>query len=151
MTNTSATLKRMRTIELVKRSDGTFCPAHNSDYEIAKKVVPGDSITAKLSFPRNLKHHKKFFALIRYAYHHMSEEMQGKFPSEDALRLELTLQAGYWDKHYTIGGKEIVYPKSISFEKMDQVEFEKLYSAVLDVVIKWFVPEIDADELLNFM
>jgi len=151
LTNTSATLKRMRTIELVKRSDGTFCPAHNSDYELAKKVKAGDSITAKLSRPRSVGFHKRFFALIRYTFHHMSEGMQGKFPSEEALRLELIMQAGYWSTHYTLGGKETIYPQSISFEKMDQVEFEKLYSAVLDVVIKWFVPEIDADELLNFM
>ena len=141
----------MRKIELVKRSDGTYIPAHNSDYELSKKVKNGDSIEGSLSVPRSLGFHKKFFALVRYTFHHMSEDLQGKFPSEDALRLELTLQAGYWEKHYTIGGKEITYPKSISFAKMDQVEFEKLYSAVLDVVLKWFVRDIDENELLNFM
>ena len=141
----------MRRIELVKRSDGTFIPAHNSDYELAKKVQPGDSIEGKIGVHRSLGFHKKFFALIRYTYHHMSEQLQEALPSEDALRLELTLQAGYWDKHYTMGGKEIIYPKSISFASMDQVDFEKLYSAVLDVVLKWFVTDIDEDELLNFM
>lgn len=34
---------------------------------------------------------------------------------------------------------------------MDQVEFEQLYSATLDVIVKYFVPEIDDSELLNFM
>jgi hypothetical protein len=141
----------VKQIELIKRSDGTFCPAHNSDWELTKKVKDGESITAKLSFPRSLKFHKKFFALIRYTHFHMSEAMVEKYPSEDALRLELTLQAGYWEKHYTIGGKEVIYPKSISFEKMDNEEFARLYSAVLDVVLKWFIDEIDENELLNFM
>lgn len=141
----------MRKIELVKRSDGSFIPAHNSDHELSKRVAPGDSIEGRIIANRNLRFHKKFFALVRYAFHHMSESMQAKFPSEDALRLELTLQAGYWVTHYTMGGKEIIYPKSIRFESMDQVEFEQLYSATLDVVVKYFVPEIDNNDLINFM
>lgn len=141
----------MKKIELIKRPDGTFKPAHLSDYELSKKIGEGESITASLSFPRNLRFHKKFFALVRYTFHHMREDLQIQFPSEDALRQELILQAGYWELHRTLGGKDYIVPKSIAFDKMDEQEFEKVYSAVLDVVIKWFVPEIDEDELLNFM
>ena len=141
----------MKTIELVKTTSGSFIPAFNSDHELAKKVKAGDSVAAKLTVHRSVGFHRRFFALIRYTFHHMSEDMLEKFPSEEALRLELTLQAGYWSKHETIGGKEIVYPQSIQFEKMDQVEFEKLYSTVLDVVLKWFVSGVDQDEIINFM
>ncbi len=141
----------MRALELVKRTDGLFCPAYNSDHELAKKVKAGDSISAKLTVHRSVGFNRKFFALIRYTFHHMNEQMWEKFPSEEALRLELTLQAGYWSKHVTIGGKEIIYPQSIRFDKMDQVEFEKLYSTILDVVLKWFVSGVDQDELINFM
>lgn len=141
----------MKTIELVKTSSGSFIPAFNSDHELAKKVKAGDSIEAKLTVHRSVGFHRKFFALIRYTFHHMNEQMLEKFPSEEALRLELTLQAGYWSKHETIGGKEIVYPQSIRFDKMNQVEFEKLYSTVLDVVLKWFISGVDQDELINFM
>jgi len=141
----------MKQIELVKRSDGAFIPAYGSDHELSKKVKTGDSVVAKLTVPRSVGFHRKFFALIRYTFHHMTEDMNGRFPSEDALRLELTLQAGYWSKHVTIGGKEIIYPQSIRFDKMSQVEFEKLYSTVVDVVLKWFVSGVDQDELLTFM
>lgn len=141
----------MRKIELVKTSSGSFIPANNSDYELCKKVKAGDSIEAKLSLSRSVGFHKKFFALIRYTFHHMTEQMIEKFPSEETLRIELTLQAGYWSKHVTIGGKEVIYPQSIRFDKMDQVEFEKLYSTVLDVVLKWFVDGIEQDEIINFM
>ncbi len=34
---------------------------------------------------------------------------------------------------------------------MDQVEFEKLYSTVLDVVLRWFVSGIEQEEIINFM
>lgn len=141
----------MKQIELVKTSSGAFIPAYNSDHELAQKVKAGDSVTAKLGVPRSVGFHRKFFALIRYTYNHMGEEMHTKFPSEEALRLELTLQAGYWSKHVTMGEKEIIYPQSIRFDKMDQVEFEKLYSTVLDVVLKWFVDYIDNEEIVNFM
>ncbi len=141
----------MRKIELVKTSSGSFIPAHNSDHELCKKVKAGDSIEAKLTLSRSVGHHKKFFALVRYTFHHMSEDMMAKFPSEEALRLELTLQAGYWSHHTTIAGKEIIYPQSIRFDKMDQIEFEKLYSTIMDVILKWFVSGVDQDEIINFM
>lgn len=140
----------MKKIELVKTSSGSFIPAHNSDHELCKKVKAGDSIEAKLTVHRSLGFHKKFFALVRYTFNHMGEAMLDKFPSEEALRLELTLQAGYWSKHVSMGGREIIYPQSIRFDKMDQIKFEKLYSDILDVVLKWFV-EVDQDELINFM
>ncbi len=141
----------IRKIELVKTSSGSFIPANNSDYELCKKVKAGNSIEAKLSVHRSLGFHKKFFALIRYTFHHMNEQMIEKFPSEESLRLELTLQAGYWSNHTTIGGKKVIYPQSISFDSMDQVEFEKLYSTVLDVVLRWFVSGIEQEEIINFM
>lgn len=141
----------MKQIELVKTSAGSFIPAFNSDHELAKKVKAGDSVIAKLTIPRSVGFHRKFFALVRYTFNHMSEDMSGKFPSEEALRIELTLQAGYWSKHVTMGNKEIIYPQSIRFDKMAQEDFEKLYSTILDVVLKWFVHGVDQDELLNFM
>jgi hypothetical protein len=141
----------MEKIELVKTESGAYIPAYNSDHELSKRVKPGESICADLKVPRNVGFHRKFFALIRYTFHHMSEEMHSKFPSEEALRLELILQAGYWSKHVTTGGKEIIYPQSIRFDKMSQVDFEKLYSDVLDVVLKWFVHGIDQEELVGFM
>lgn len=141
----------MKQIELVKTSSGYFIPAFNSDHELAKKVKAGDSVVAKLTVPRSVGFHRKFFALIRYTFNHMNESMSDKFPSEEALRLELTLQAGYWSRHETMGGKEIIYPQSIRFDKMEQIEFEKLYSTVLDVILKYFVHGVDQEELLNFM
>jgi len=141
----------MKQIELVKTSSGSFIPKFNSDHELAKKVKDGDSVSAKLTVHRSVGYHRRFFALIRYTFHHMNEAMLSKFASEEALRIELTLQAGYWAKHVTLGDKEITYPQSIRFDKMDQVEFEKLYSTVLDVVLKWFIHGVDQDELINFM
>lgn len=141
----------MEKLELVKTDRGYFIPAYNSDHELSKKVGPGESVICDLKIPRNVGFHRKFFALIRYTFNHMNEKMHEKFPSEEALRLELILQAGYWSRHVTTGGKEIIYPQSIRFDKMSQVEFEKLYSTVLDVVLKWFVHGIDQEELVGFM
>ena len=141
----------MKQIELVKRSDGAFICAYNSDHELSKKVKAGDSVVAKLTVPRSVGFHRKFFALVRYTFNHMTEDMYDKFPSEESLRLELTLQAGYWSKHVTIGGKEIVYPQSIRFDKMDQVTFEQLYSTIIDVILKYFHLEVDQNELVSFM
>lgn len=141
----------MKKIELVKRSDGSFIPGHNSDHEACKRVAPGDSIEGRIGSVRNLRFHKKFFALIKYVFHHMNEQSQLMIPSEEALRYELLRLAGYWDSHVTLYGATVLRPKSIAFDSMDQFEFEKVYSDILDVALKYFVSEVDERELLEFM
>ena len=141
----------MRKIELVKRSDGLFCPAYNSDHELSKKVKDGASITAALSFPRSYQFNKKFFALINYTFHHMHQELQERYRSPELLRYDLIRLAGYEEVYQDVHGNVHTRPRSIRFESMDEEEFSKLYSAVLDQVVKWFLPLIDPGDLVNFM
>ena len=141
----------MKKIELVKRSDGSFIPGHNSDHEACKRVAPGDSIEGRIGSVRNLRFHKKFFALIKYVHHHMIEDLAAKYPTTDALRYELTRIAGYWEPHVTYDGTTIYKPKSLAFDSMGEDEFKEVYRDVLDVALKYFVSEVDEQELLEFM
>ena len=63
----------MKEIYLVKSFDGKFTPAQDSDYEMAKNIKAGDTYKFKFSKPRNIKFHRKFFALINLVFqnHHL--------------------------------------------------------------------------------
>lgn len=134
-------------ISLVKQLNGTFKLAYDSDFEIAKKIKAGDVIEYQFKQVRNYKFLKKFMALINLCF-----QNQEQFSNINDLRAELTIEAGYFISYYNLQGVETRRPKSISFASMEEDEFEKLYSDVLDVIIKYFhYTKEDIDEnLISF-
>lgn len=68
----------------------------------------------------------------------MIYQNQDHYKNRDHLRKDLQVSAGYYDERYSFDGEVIREPKSISFGKMDQEEFDKLYSDVLDEIVKHF-------------
>lgn len=116
-------------IHLIKGLDGKFTPAYDSDRENAKKLKSGEEFEFEVKRPRNIKFHRKFFALINLVY-----DNQERYNNIDHLRKDLTVEAGFYELRYGIYGEEIKEAKSISFAKMDEVEFSELYSLFLDVI-----------------
>ncbi len=54
--------------------------------------------------------------------------------SFDAFREWVTIQAGYYTEHYYPDGSRGRRAKSVSFAKMDDMEFHQLYKSVLNVL-----------------
>lgn len=120
-------------INLVKQFDNTFKLAYDSDLEKVKKIKPLKVVKCKITQPRNIKFHNKFFALIDLVYRN-----QEHYTNSDHLRKDLTIASGYYEKRVTIHGEEITEAKSISFAKMTELEFSELYSAMLNSIEKYF-------------
>ena len=118
---------------LVKQLNGSLLPAYDSDYEKVKKIKQGDTVKCEVTKPRNIKFHKKFFALMNLVY-----QNQERYEHIDDLREQLTIAAGYYTTTYTLEGVEQQKAKSISFAAMDELEFGELYNALLDVIVKYF-------------
>lgn len=122
------------------------------DVDKIQKIPIGKPHMAKVWIPRNLQFHRKFMALINVLY-----EMQHHFNSDTAMRYWLTMKAGYFTMFVAPNGYTQYYAESISFTKMDEQKFEKLYNAVIDTAIKHICKgnnqdEIDfkVDEILGF-
>jgi hypothetical protein len=128
-------------ITLIKTLSG-FKLAYNSDYELAKKIPLNEPIIYEWKKPRNLKFHKKFFALLNLVF-----ENQEQYNNLDHLRKDLTISAGYYDLRLNIEGLEIREAKSISFAKMTDTEFSDYYNRIIDVVVKWL--GIDKDDIIQ--
>ena len=84
------------------------------------------------SKPRNYEFHKKFFGLLKLAF-----DNQELFDIMDDMREELIIEAGFFRLTYDINGVEKKKAKSISFASMDEVEFNELYSCLINVIVKW--------------
>ena len=133
----------MKDIYLVKQLNGTFIPAYDSDKELMSNIKVGEIYKYKFSKPRNIKFHRKFFALINLVY-----QNQEHYSSIEHLRRDLTIESGYYNVRVNkFTGEEIIEPKSISFASMDEIEFGKLYGKFLVTVIRVF--GWDGEEIEN--
>ncbi|AKR76983.1 MULTISPECIES: DUF1367 family protein [Edwardsiella] len=59
--------------------------------------------------------------------------------SFDAYRAWVTVEAGHFDAIELPDGTLRKHPRSISFSNMDEVEFQQLYKAALDVLWRWIL------------
>lgn len=140
---------------LTKTDTLTFRASYDSDAEIVRKIPEGETIKAKFVKSRNVKHHRKFFALLQIVADNLPESMPAQYENTTFLLDEIKYQLGHVEIHHTLGGKVEHKPKSISFGKMDQVEFDEFYNRAVDVVLKYFLKEMTAEdineEVMNFL
>ena len=129
-------------IFLYKGFDGNFIPADDEDREKAKKIKNGTIVKAKVTVPRNYKYHQKFFVFIKATF-----DMQEHFEDMEVYRKWITMKAGWFDTIHSPNGNTVFAAKSISFDSMEEDEFEKLFSACIDVFLKELGNGITEDEL----
>ncbi|CAM4008788.1 MULTISPECIES: DUF1367 family protein [Lelliottia] len=66
--------------------------------------------------------------------------------SFDAYRSWVTVQAGHYDAIKLPDGTLQKHPRSISFANMDELEFQQLYKAALDVLWRWILSRVFKDQ-----
>jgi len=122
-------------------------PKYGSDYDEKRKLKIGEEYFVEIKRERNYEFHKKFFALLNLAF-----ENQEQYNNFDHFRAVMTLKAGFYETIITDKGT-IFLPKSISFAKMDEIEFSEFYSKFVDVIIKFLniTEEQYQDMIVSFL
>ena len=133
----------MADIHMTRTPQG-LAPATADAAEMLAKIGIGKPVNVKTSQPRNGKFHRKFMAMLDVAFsNHEWPEIEtnwGKATvSRDLFRKYVTVKAGHYTAALTPHGEVRAEPKSISFAKMDEPEFERLYSDILDVILAEFL------------
>ena len=134
-------------------------PAHGSDLDLIKPL-PGDRpLRCKITQPRNVDHHRKYFALLNYAFECWEPKMrpsQEQFvrtwpldpqKSFDRFRKDIIILAGFYEASYRLNGEVRLEARSIAFGNMTQEEFEELYSKTIDVIVDKVMTGYTGDEL----
>lgn len=125
---------------LEKQPGGFLKAANDEDAERILKLPSGTGIRAKITKIRNYDFHRKFFAMLQVgfeAFEPAIKEHKG-FPVQkhfERFRKDCIIAAGYYDVVAKLDGKVRAEAKSMSFGSMDQAEFEKLYTAVCNVLL----------------
>ena len=104
----------------------------------------GKNVMVKVTRPRNLGNHNRFFALRDLLWERTA--CGEIYPSPEALRSAMIIGAGYYEIMPTKEGPQKV-AKSISFENMDDTEFNPLFDAVKKIVLKEILPYLTEKDL----
>jgi hypothetical protein len=113
-------------------------------------MKPGTWLRMEWARPRHGKHHRKLFALLNL----VAENSETYDTTEKAL-VAVKLVTGYADPVIDPRTGELTQvPQSISYDAMDQDEFDKFYQAAIDGVLRYILTDMDratADRLLEMI
>jgi len=91
------------------------------------KNLGDGSLSFQYCLPRSGPFHRRFFKMLATLF-----ESQDAFTDFDMFRTWLTVGAGYAQFLPDHNGEMIAFPKSIAYEKLDQVEFKEIADKVFD-------------------
>jgi Protein of unknown function (DUF1367) len=133
----------MKTL-FVKKLNQIIVPVDQINAELFEDLKNGE-YKIDISRPRNLPFHRKFFALLQFSYRNWDvEETRKDF---EKFREKVTILAGHCKEVWNLDGTLELQAESISFSKMEDVEFEAFYSKVVDVIIGHVLKNYSKDDL----
>lgn len=124
----------------VKTGPHHLQPASEGDAVLLTKIKTGETVKLKLTRVRNVQFHRKFFALLNFGFDYWQPEpmeIEGIVAEKnfERFRKDVIVLAGFYEPNYRLNGDVRFEAKSISFGSMSEDEFEKLYSACVDVIL----------------
>lgn len=142
---------------LVEKSGIGLLPADEESEQILAQMPAGQAIRVKFKKVRNIKLHKKAMVLFAWAFEHWeppaldSTRWAGVQPERnfDRFRKDLTILAGFYEAHYRLNGEVRIEAKSLAFDQMEEDEFQKVYSAVIDAILKHMFKGMDREQVLK--
>lgn len=135
-------------VYMVKTPGGILIPSTDECREAMQKLPNGVEHKVSITRPRNIKFHRKMFALFRCGYEIWCEtvdtnkEYKGCKVMTDfhQFRADVLILAGYYQATFRTDGSVRFNAKSLSFHSMDDEEFERAFNDVLNVILRKVIP-----------
>jgi len=124
----------------------------DEDFKQSLKLKVGDYVNIEVWKPRNIVNHRKFFALLNRTIYLLPEGPEyEKLRNIEYLRKELMILIGNVDTHVTMKGEMILIPKSINFQQMDDVEFNRIYFLCTQAIINTYLKHITLEQFTLYI
>lgn len=120
---------------LVVNTPRGLVPCGDDDYDEKRKLKVGATYSVEIRVARNVEFHRKYFALISYAWEFLNEQEIEAFRTKDGFRKAVEIAAGHYEPQFDLATRSYVHvPKSISFSSMDNAAFSDLYDRAKEVI-----------------
>lgn len=125
-------------------------PLDDNDWEVKKQLKLGSDVQVRVVMPRNIKFHRKFFALLNLTLDNLPEVLQNKLHiyNIESLLAAIKIDLGYFNT-VNVTGRYVVKLRSISFAKMDEAAFEKFYDIAVTNILNNYLKGTDRNQLLQ--
>jgi|TARA_X000001388_G_scaffold25071_2_gene17491 hypothetical protein len=127
---------------ILKKKELSLHPSDDASLEALRRLADG-YVVCELKQPRNLKHHRLFYALMRKVF-----ENQERYENLESMITAIKIGIGHADEYPMKDGNVCYVPKSISFENMKQPEFNEFFDRAVNLIIKTIIPDMDKESLL---
>lgn len=134
-----------------------FVPAdHDGVDQIDEVIRRGEIVKARITKPRNLRFHRKFFAMLKVGFEAWDPpppegfiHQDGRHVAKDfeSFRKDCLALAGYADPVYRLDGSFTLQARSMSFASMDETTFRKVYSEVANVILQRVLTTYSEEDL----
>lgn len=138
---------------LLLRTPVGFIPAGDAELEKCRRVKMGATIRAEVTQPRNYRFLQKWMVLATLAFDRWSETCEPQEykgvpvePNFERFRKDLVVLCGYYTPVYNVRGECRLEADSLSFAKMDEETFEKLFSQTITAILKHILPNAGLSE-----
>lgn len=117
-------------------------PVDADGLELIEAIKGDRPVMVKVHAPRNVRHHRMLFALIREVIDGGAWE-----GSEDTLRDALKIACGCVDTIIGLDGRAYYKPRSMAFESMSQDEFTRFFDRAVFYVSTRLLGDADWESL----
>lgn len=140
--------KQKKLMELYATLSDGCClrPMYEDDLAKIRCLSRDRGYCIKILEARNIRLHRKYFALINTAWECLDEQWRVKFRQNiDCFRRAITLLCGFTEPSFNPRtGEWTEIPRSISFESMSESEFQQLYDLTIRQLFLTFLPRDSA-------
>ena len=126
---------------------GGLIPADQTSKDWLDKTKHGQFVEVEITRPRNWQFHKKYFALLNFAFENWDIPNDSAAKNFEKFRGDLIIMAGFYEKVWSPNGEMRLYPKSISFANMEEQEFQELYSKTVSIILEKVLTTYTEDDI----
>jgi hypothetical protein len=120
----------MKDVGRYRKNGLTLIPADQEGRELHAKLEDGAAVFMQLWLPRNMKQHRKYFAVLRNVV-----QATGRWTSTEHLRRDILIALGRFDEEVNkLTGEVRQVPHSMSVASMPKAEFEQLYEDTIGLL-----------------
>ena len=129
---------------MVVKHLGSLRPVDEHAEGVLRSLGQGEIVTVELRKVRNVQHHRLFWALMSLVWEQLDHE---EYPDVEDLVVRVKIATGHRQRIELEGGMVAFVPKSISFAKMDQAEFNLFFDRCCDWVAANVLPGVTREDL----
>jgi len=131
-------------LELVRTPSG-LAPISDDSVNAVSKIQMGYTVFLEFKPKRNMKFHKKYWALLNQVILN-----QDHYKNVNNLHEAIKFKGGYYETIIPLDASPFIVTKSIAFHSMDNAEFNDFYDVALDECLK-LVGEDAVNEIIKFI